>query len=255
MDTPVSHSDRSKDSVYWDYWVEMVKASVYRDSRELPAIIDAAQIQGKHVVDAGCGPGRLILPFAKIASTITAVDESDWTRKAVEDLIFEHRLKESVQMVQSPMVGLPFDDGISESTYCMWIIHHAKKRWEKIVHELVRITRPGSPIVIGFASGEKDLPLLEDIVKHNHAQDCHIFDASFPKWIKEQGWSVDVRKVPLAFEFKSPEWAFEVLSNTFLPKKVALVKREELMNFFRSHLKGGKVVIEQELRLYVIRAP
>jgi ubiquinone/menaquinone biosynthesis C-methylase UbiE len=163
-------------------------------------------------------------------------------------------LKEKVQVVQAPLVGLPFDDGVSEGTYCMWVIHHAKKRWEKIVKELVRVTQSNAPVVVGFSSGEKDLPRLEDIVKRNHLQDCHIFDSAFPKWIKEQGWKVEIKKVPLAFEFKSPEWAFEVLSNTFLPKEAAHAKQKEVMDFFRSHMKDGKVFIEQELRLYIIRS-
>lgn len=254
MPTHFAPAPNNKDSVYWDYWEEMVKASVHRQTKEIPAIIEAVQLKGKHVMDVGCGPGRLLVPLAKLAATITAVDESDWTNKAAEKLIFENRLKDKVQLVQAPLVGLPFDDGVSEGTYCMWIIHHDKKRWEKIVTEMVRVTQPNAPVVVGFSSGEKDLPKLEDIVKHNHAQDCHIFDAAFPKWIKEQGWEVEVRKVPLAFEFKSPEWAFEVLSHTFLPRKEANAKQKEIMDFFNAHVKGGKVVIEQELRLYIIRA-
>lgn len=253
--THFAPAPKGKDSTYWDYWVEMVKASIYRDARELPAIQDAVQLKGKHIIDAGCGPGRLVLPFARIAATITAVDESDWTQKAMENLIFENRLQERVQFVQAPLVGLPFDDGVSEGTYCIWVLHHAKSRWEKIVKELVRVTQANAPVVIGFSSGEKDLPLLEEIVKPNHAQNCHVFDKTFPAWIEEQGWKLEVKKIPLAFEFKSPEWAFEVLANTFMPKKACLAKEKEVMGFFRSHMRNGKVYIEQELRLYIIRAP
>ncbi len=244
-----------KDSVYWDYWVEMVKASVYRDLRELPAIAETAQIKGKHVMEVGCGPGRLILPFSKIAETITAVDESDWTIKVVENMVFENRLKEKVQIVQSPLVSLPFDDGASEGTYCIWVIHHAKSRWEKIIKECVRVTQANAPIVIGFGSGEGDLPEFEEIVKPDHVRLSKEFAKAFPKWCAEQGWKVDVRSVPLAFEFKSPEWAFEVFSNTFLRGKSSAAQQEKMQTFLRGHVKNGKCVIAQELRLYVIRAP
>lgn len=243
-----------KGELYWDYWAELVKASVHRETKELPALAEAAQIKGKHVIDAGCGPGRLLVPFSKLAATITAVDESDWVVKVANDVIFEHRLKNKVQVVQAPLVGLPFDDGVSESTYCMWVIHHDKSRWEKIVKELVRVTQSNAPIVIGFASGEKDLPLLEQIGKPDHQKKAKAFDKAFPKWIEEQGWSVEVKKVPLSFEFKSPEWAFDVFSNTFIRRDITDAQRNEVMSFLKQHMKNGKCVIEQELRLYVIRA-
>lgn len=246
-------SPNKKDSVYWDYWEEMVKCSIHRDTRELPAIAEAAEIKGKHVMDVGCGPGRLILPFSKLASTITAVDESDWVIKVVQKLIRENHLMNTVQVAQAPLVGLPFDDGVSESTYCMWIIHHDKNRWDKIVKELVRVTRVGRPVVVGFSSGESDLPQMEEIAKPAHVQKCIEFDTHFPKWCREQEWTVDVRKVPLLFEFKSPEWAFEVFSNTFVRRDISNEQKNQLMQFLKQHVKHGKCVIGQELRLYVIR--
>ncbi len=248
-------SVKNKDSVYWDYWYEMVKASVLRDTKELPAIIDATQMTGKDVIEAGCGPGRLILPFARIAKSITAVDESDWTIKVVNDLVFENRLKERVQVVQSPLVSLPFDDSVADASYCIWIIHYNRSRWEKIVNEMVRVTKAGAPVVIGFSSGEKDLPKLEEITKPHHVQKCKEFDVAFPKWIKEQGWELEVRKVPLTFEFKSPDWGFEVFEHTFFPKKITDAQRQEAMAFLKQHNRGGKTRVEQEMRLYVIRAP
>ncbi|MBM3282161.1 MAG: class I SAM-dependent methyltransferase [Candidatus Diapherotrites archaeon] len=244
--------EKGKDSVYWDYWEEMVKASIWRESKELPAIAAVAEIQGKHVIDAGCGPGRLILPFSKIAKTITAVDESDWVIKVVSKMIREKRLN-NVQIAQAPLVGLPFDDGVSDSTYCMWVIHHDKSRWDKIVKELVRVTRDGSPITVGFSSGEGDLPRLEEVCKPAHVQKCKEFDVAFPKWCKEQEWSVEITKVPLLFEFKSPEWAFEVFSNTFVRRDITNEQKSQLMQFLKQHVKNGKCVITQELRLYVIR--
>lgn len=250
---PAPKSPDKKDSVYWDYWNEMVKASVWRESKELPAIAEAAEIQGKHVMDVGCGPGRLIIPFSKLAATITAVDESDWTVNTVSKMIRENRLGNTVQVAQAPLVGLPFDDGVSESTYCMWIIHHDKSRWDKIVKEMVRVTRAGSPIVVGFSSGEGDLPKMEELSKPAHAQKCKEFDALFPKWCKEQEWSVTIKKVPLLFEFKSPEWAFEVFSNTFVRRDISNEQKAALMTFLKQHVKNGKCVITQEMRLYIIR--
>lgn len=246
---------KNKDSVYWDYWYEMVKSSIFRDLRELPAIIEATQMTGKDVMEVGCGPGRLILPFARVAKTITAVDESDWTIKVVNDIVFEHRLKDRVQVVQSPLVSLPFDDSVADASYCMWIIHYNRSRWEKVVNEMVRVTKPGSPVVVGFSSGEKDLPRLEDIMKPHHLQKCKEFDVQFPKWIKDQGWDLDVKKIPLTFEFKSPDWGFEVFEHTFFPKKITDAQRAEAMAFLKQHHHPGKTRIEQEMRIYIIRAP
>lgn len=244
---------RKKDVEYWDYWAEMVKASVMRDTHELPAIAAAAQIKGKHVMDVGCGPGRLILPFSALAATITAVDESDWTVKVCEKLVYEHRLRERVQVVQAPLVGLPFDDSVSESTYCLWVIHHDKSRWDKIVKEMVRVTIAGAPIVVGFASGEKDLPQLEELVKPDYVRKCREFDKEFSKWCEEQGWNLTVKKVPLSFVFKSPEWAQEVFMNTFMRRDVPAETHAKILHFLKTHVKNGKCIIEQELRLYVIR--
>ncbi|MFH0970257.1 MAG: class I SAM-dependent methyltransferase [Candidatus Diapherotrites archaeon] len=247
-----SHSSLKKDSLYWNYWEELVKASVYRQSREIPAIADAAQINGKNSIDAGCGPGRLILPFSKMAKTITAVDENDWAISSVEKIIKENRL-DNVQVAQSPLVSLPFDDGVSESTYCIWVIHHAKKRWEKIVRELVRVTRSGSPVVVGFASGQKDLPRLEDVVKKGHLSSAQSFDHSFPAWCKEESLSVSLHTVPLSFEFNSPEWALEVFSNTFFPRHIEKESLDAASHFLQQHVRNKKCIIEQELILYTLK--
>ncbi len=245
----------SKDSVYWDYWQEMVKASIHRDSHELPAIADAAQIKGKHVIDAGYDPGRLVLPFSKLAETITCVRESDWTVKVINELVRENKLKDRVQVVQAPSVGLPLDDGVSESTYCVWVIHYAKSRWEKIVQELVRVTQPNAPVVTGFTAGERDLPLLEGFVKPDNMAKTKAFDKAFPVFCEEQGWHVETRKIILPFEFKSPEWAFEVFSHTFMRRENALQKQKEILDFLKAHTKNKITRIEQEMRLYIIRAP
>ncbi|QQR92607.1 MAG: class I SAM-dependent methyltransferase [Candidatus Iainarchaeum archaeon] len=245
---------REKDEKYWDYWDELVKASVYRDTREIPALMEAAQLKGKHVVDAGCGPGRLILPLVRSVETITAIDENNWAINAVQDLIKEKRLKDKVQTIQSPLVSIPVDDGVSESTYCMGVIHYDKSRWEKIVKELIRITAPGSPVVIGFGSGEKDLPKLEEIGKLDHALKCKEFALHFHKWAQEQGWKVELKRIPLQLEFRSPEWAAEVFLNTFLPKKMNPVQLNEVKAFLYAHMKGDKCVIEQELLLFTLRA-
>jgi ubiquinone/menaquinone biosynthesis C-methylase UbiE len=242
-----------KKEKYWDYWDELVKASVYRDTREIPALIEAAQVKGKHVLDAGCGPGRLILPLVRLVETITAVDENNWCIGVVQDLIKEKRLKDKVQTIQAPLVSIPVDDDVSESTYCMWVVHHDKSRWEKIVKELVRITKPGAPIVIGFGSGEKDLPRLEEIGKLDHVAKCREFDKHFHKWCNEQGWKVELQRIPLQFEFRSPEWAAEVFLNTFLPKKMNSVQLNEVKAFLYARMKGNKCVVEQELLLFTIR--
>ena len=242
------------DSEYWDYWDEMVKASVDRESKEIPALIAAAQLKGKHVIDACAGPGRLILPFSKIAETITVVAESDWVVNVVQDFIKEKRLKDRVQTIQCPLVSIPVDDGVSDSTYCMWEIHHARSRWEKVVKELVRITKPNHPIVIGFSSGEKDLPKLEEIAKPNYVQKCKEFDKYFHQWCQEQNWKVELQRIPLRFEFRSPEWAAEVFMHTFLPKKLGAEQINHIKTFLQNHMKGNKCVIEQELLLFTLRA-
>jgi ubiquinone/menaquinone biosynthesis C-methylase UbiE len=254
VDKSPEERKQEKDEKYWDYWDELVKASIHRESREIPALIAAAQVKGKHVVDAGCGPGRLILPLIRLVETITAVDENTWCINAVQDLIKEKRLKDKVQTVQSPLVSIPVDDGVSESTYCMWVLHHDKSRWEKIVKELVRITKPGAPVVIGFGSGEKDLPQLEEIAKLDHVVKCKAFDKQFHKWCQEQGWKVELQRIPLTFEFRSPEWAAEVFLNTFLPKKLNSLQIAEVKKFLYAHTKNNKCIIEQELLLFTIRA-
>lgn len=253
INKPVEQRKREKDEKYWDYWDELTNASVLRESHEIPAIMEAAQIKGKHVVDAGCGPGRLILPFIRSVETITAVDENNWAINAVQDLIKEKRLKDKVQTIQCPLVSIPVDDGVSESTYSVWVIHYDKSRWEKIVKELIRITKPGNPVVIGFGSGEKDLPQLEEIGKLDHVAKCREFALHFHKWAQEQGWKVELKRVPLRFEFRSPEWAAEVFLNTFLPKKMNPMQLNEVKAFLYAHVRSGKCVIEQELLLFTLR--
>jgi ubiquinone/menaquinone biosynthesis C-methylase UbiE len=247
-------SSHFKNTRYWDYWKEIVKASIDRDTKELPAIAKEAELDGKIVVDAGCGPGRLSIPFSQRAKKMICIDENDWAIKALKDKVKKNGLENKIEVIQSSLEKIPLEDHFSESTYCIWVLYYAKKNWKEITKEIVRITKPNFPIVIGFSSGELDLPLFEQIAKPSWAKLSKDFDGIFPAFCSKQGWETQVQKIPTAFEFDSPSWALEVFANTFLPKELTPKQSKEALEFLQSHTRENITRIEQELRLYTIRS-
>jgi SAM-dependent methyltransferase len=98
-------------------------------------------LQGKLVLDAGCGAGR----FAEIASetaTVVAVDYSSAVEACRANLP-----RDNVHVVQADIYALPFESGTFDAVYSLGVVQHTPDV-ERAVKALVAPLKPGGELVV-----------------------------------------------------------------------------------------------------------
>lgn len=101
------------------------------------------------VLDAGSGPGRYALEFAKRGCTVTLCDISDGELALAEQKFGENDLA-AERFVQADLRDLSaFPDGAFELTVCYGApLSYITENREKAVAELIRVTRRGGTIAV-----------------------------------------------------------------------------------------------------------
>ena len=127
---------RFSDSSYWEEPARLLKERLERNG------ISLADIEGKSVIDVGCGGGRYsaawrLLGAGKVVGCdISATGIAD-ARRRVENAGIDN-----VTFEQCNVLSLPFDEGSFDIVYSNGVLHHTVD-WEKGVAELVRVLKPG----------------------------------------------------------------------------------------------------------------
>jgi len=107
--------------------------------------IRPAALEGKVVLDVGCGTGR----FAEIAlaagAYVIALDYSKAARVAASNL----RQSERVFCLQADVYRLPFRPGSFDLVYCLGVLQHTPDV-EKAFKSLVPVTRTGGDICVDY---------------------------------------------------------------------------------------------------------
>ncbi len=78
-------------------------------------------MQGKRLLDAGCGSGRFLEIAAESGAEVVGVDISNAVNAARENL----RHLRNVHLVQASVDNLPFRQGAFDGAYCLGVLQHA----------------------------------------------------------------------------------------------------------------------------------
>jgi ubiquinone/menaquinone biosynthesis C-methylase UbiE len=121
---------------YWDEPVRLLRLRLERN--EIPI----SGLQGKRVLDAGCGGGRYTVAWRLLgANPVTGVDISatgisDARRRADQAGISD------VKFEQGNVLGLPYPENAFDVVFSNGVLHHTTD-WKSGVAELVRVLKPG----------------------------------------------------------------------------------------------------------------
>jgi ubiquinone/menaquinone biosynthesis C-methylase UbiE len=153
-----------------DYLSFDTMASVYDgtriyDSASFSAVLDyvAARFPPqKHpeLFEPGIGTGRISIPMAERGYSVTGADISTEMLKILAEKL--HRRPElPVRFIQQDITALPFLDA-SFNIAVVVHVFHLIRNWKKAVNEVFRILKPGSPLIMLYTGGGKEVPWVQD---------------------------------------------------------------------------------------------
>lgn len=127
---------------------------------ERPAILNlAGDVQGRRILDAGCGSGPLTAELLDRGAEVTGFDASSEMIK-----LAQRRLGLAVPLqVHDLAEPLPYEDGEFDDVICSLVLHYLED-WESPLAEIKRVLKPGGrviasvnhPFVRQFTAPEQD---------------------------------------------------------------------------------------------------
>ncbi|GAB3880302.1 hypothetical protein GCM10029964_034430 [Kibdelosporangium lantanae] len=104
------------------------------------------------VLDIGCGTGRLTLPLAERAGSVTGLDMSDAMLAQARAKAGERGL--SVDFRQGDMTAMPFADASFDVVVSMLALMHIPVAERgRLFAEITRVLRPGGQVLVGVKNG------------------------------------------------------------------------------------------------------
>jgi SAM-dependent methyltransferase len=105
--------------------------------------VDLPRLQGKVVLDAGCGMGRHSRQIAPFAGQVLSVDFS----LAIEQAARNVAAQPNVSCVQADLLALPIANESCDFVYSLGVLHHLDET-EKALRQLAAKVRPGGRLRI-----------------------------------------------------------------------------------------------------------
>jgi ubiquinone/menaquinone biosynthesis C-methylase UbiE len=110
---------------------------------------------GGHVLDAGCGPGRYAIDLAKKGYQVTLVDISEEQLKLAEEKIVEAGVRGNITAFNCldvcDLSEIP--DASFDAVLCLGgALSYVRDGRHRAISELMRVARPGSPLIVSVMS-------------------------------------------------------------------------------------------------------
>lgn len=117
------------------------------------------EIRGKLVIDAGCGGGRWVVPFAREGAEVIAFDYTLAVERASEIC----REFSNVHFVQTDIFRMPFRDECADIVHCHGVLHNLPDPWQGLRHLATKVKPNGE---IAFLV-HRNLTLVQTAVDHS----------------------------------------------------------------------------------------
>lgn len=110
------------------------------DANPFEELMGAQQLQGKRVLEIGCGMGFHSEKLVRAGAEVSAVDLSPTSVMATTKRLEQKKLKADVRLMDAE--ALEFPSGAFDIVWSWGVIHHSS-RTGRIVREIERVLRPG----------------------------------------------------------------------------------------------------------------
>lgn len=131
------------------------KEGRFRDSifriphRDLPKFVELLKsVDGKDVLDLGCGTGRHVIALAREGFRVFGLDIVETAIEVAKERLQEEGLEAEVR-VGNFYEKLPYEDNFFDGVISTIAIHHARVfRIKRAIKEIKRVMRPGGILMI-----------------------------------------------------------------------------------------------------------
>lgn len=121
------------------------------------------EVQGKSVLDAGCGTGIFSIIFAnKGAGHVTGIDISEGSLQTAQNLKEKFGL-DNTEFQKQDMLALPFPDASFDIVWAWGTVHHTTDPF-KAITELIRVLKPSGSILLAVYKRTK-LTFIHEIIR------------------------------------------------------------------------------------------
>ena len=119
-------------------------------AREAVVLSRYLDIQGKRLLDFGCGAGASSVTWSKLGAVVTGVEPDEHLAAAAQIRVQEDRVQDAVRILHLPDTShLPFADGAFQVCICNAVLEHIAPRDRGIyVREVWRVLEPGGCLYI-----------------------------------------------------------------------------------------------------------
>ena len=125
------------------------------DIDAIQLLIDAAHAEATHrSLDVACGPGLVVLSFARVVSHAFGLDTTKAMLDRAEELQHQRGIA-NAEWVLGEAGALPFPGASFDIVTCRFAFHHMLRPAETL-KEMIRVTRPGGRIVVCDAVASED---------------------------------------------------------------------------------------------------
>jgi ubiquinone/menaquinone biosynthesis C-methylase UbiE len=164
-----------------DEWLDDKRT--YRIKRTHLELLKVIPLQGRLILDAGCGPGTYGIILAEEGNDVIGIDIStDFVRKA-RDRGNQKALRFWPQI--GDLERLPFKDNSFEVCFSGWVLHHFPDL-DPVCGELYRVLKPGGVIALAEPNESSVAARLSRFV-----EDLPLIR----QWVLRVGWDTPNRAV------------------------------------------------------------
>jgi malonyl-CoA O-methyltransferase len=117
------------------------------DGRLLAITRAVGDLNGKHIVDAGCGKGRFAAELLKLFPN-ARIDGVDISRQLLK------HVPKDIEVHHSTLHDLPFEDASIDVLYCVETLEHVADP-ERVITEFSRVIKPDGAIIIIDKNADK----------------------------------------------------------------------------------------------------
>lgn len=130
---------------------------------------DRAWMQGKLILDAGCGAGRFTDVMAECGADVVACDLSsavEACRETALDPVNAGDARGNVTVLQADLLSLPFKENSFDAIHCAGVIQHTADP-EGVMRALIRYLKPGGRLFYNFyeQSAGSDWQLIKRLLR------------------------------------------------------------------------------------------